>query len=122
MEHLNSGRVLPATLPFSEAVRHGDTLHLSGQVGIVPGTMKLVEGGIREETRQALQNIKTCLEAQGLSMADIVKCTVMLADISGDTWSEDITPAPKVLGRSETADIRLDHSSVSRQHCRFWFD
>lgn len=45
-----------------------------------------------------------------------------LADISGDTWSEDITEQPKVLGRSETADIRLDHSSVSRQHCRFWFE
>jgi serine phosphatase RsbU (regulator of sigma subunit) len=47
-------------------------------------------------------------------------CMLTLADISGDTWSEDITPAPKVLGRSESADIRLDHSSVSRQHCRFW--
>jgi serine phosphatase RsbU (regulator of sigma subunit) len=43
-----------------------------------------------------------------------------LADISGDTWSEDITASPKVLGRSEVADIRLDHASVSRQHCRFW--
>ncbi len=49
-------------------------------------------------------------------------CMLTLADISGDTWSEDITPAPKVLGRSEYADIRLDHSSVSRQHCRFWLD
>lgn len=45
-----------------------------------------------------------------------------LADISGDTWSEDITPQPKVLGRGETAEIRLDHASVSRQHCRFWAD
>lgn len=45
-----------------------------------------------------------------------------LADISGDTWSEDITSSPKVLGRSESADIRLDHASVSRHHCRFWSD
>ncbi len=43
-----------------------------------------------------------------------------LADISGDTWSEDILETPTVLGRAETADIRLDHTSVSRQHCRFW--
>ncbi|MSR60783.1 MAG: FHA domain-containing protein [Planctomycetaceae bacterium] len=49
-------------------------------------------------------------------------CMLTLADISGDTWSEDITAAPKVLGRSEGADIRLDHSSVSRQHCRFWVE
>ena len=85
MEHLNSGRVLPTTLPFSEAVRHGDTVYLSGQVGILPGTMTLVEGGIREEARQTLQNIKTCLEAHGLTMAHVIKCTVMLADIS--EWS-----------------------------------
>lgn len=45
-----------------------------------------------------------------------------LADISGDTWSEDILETPKVLGRVESADIRLDHSSVSRQHCRFWME
>jgi serine phosphatase RsbU (regulator of sigma subunit) len=45
-----------------------------------------------------------------------------LADISGDTWSEDILEAPKVLGRAETAGIRLDHPSVSRQHCRFWME
>jgi len=49
-----------------------------------------------------------------------MNCMLTLADISGDTWSEDITNVPKVLGRSETADIRLDHASVSRQHCRFW--
>jgi serine phosphatase RsbU (regulator of sigma subunit) len=49
-------------------------------------------------------------------------CMLTLADISGDTWSEDITSEPKVLGRSESAEIRLDHSSVSRQHCRFWVD
>jgi hypothetical protein len=45
-----------------------------------------------------------------------------LADISGDTWSEDILERPKVLGRAENADIRLDHTSVSRQHCRFWME
>src|SRR5579862_3181912 len=43
-----------------------------------------------------------------------------LADISGDTWAEEILETPKVLGRGETTDIRLDHASVSRQHCRFW--
>lgn len=47
-------------------------------------------------------------------------CMLTLADISGDTWSEDITNKPKVLGRADGTDIRLDHASVSRQHCRFW--
>jgi 2-iminobutanoate/2-iminopropanoate deaminase len=82
IEYLNSGKVMPATLPFSEAVRVGDLLYLSGQVGIKPGTMQIVPGGIREETRQTLENIKTSLEANGYTLNDVVKCTVMLADIS----------------------------------------
>jgi reactive intermediate/imine deaminase len=82
VEFLNSGAVLPASLPFSEAARVGDMLYLSGQVGIVPGSMRLVEGGIEAEARQTMENIKTVLEAHGCSMRDLVKCTVMLADIS----------------------------------------
>jgi reactive intermediate/imine deaminase len=82
VEFLNSGKVVPATLPFSEAVRVDDTLYLSGQIGIEPGTMKVVPGGIREEARQALTNIKASLEAHGYAMRDVVKCTVMLADIA----------------------------------------
>lgn len=81
VEFLDSGKVLPAGLPFSEAVRVGDVVYLSGQVGIVPGTLKLVPGGIREESRQTLENIRATLETQGLAMSDLVKCTVMLADI-----------------------------------------
>ncbi len=84
-EFLSSGKVLPSDLPFSEAVRVGDTLYLSGQIGVVPGTMKLVEGGIRAEARQTMDNIKASLGAHGYSMADLVKCTVMLADMS--EWS-----------------------------------
>jgi reactive intermediate/imine deaminase len=79
---LDSGSVFPSGLPFSEAVRVGDTLFLSGQVGNKPGTLELVPGGIEAEARQTLENIKRTLEAHGYSMRDIVKCTVMLADIS----------------------------------------
>ena len=82
IEFLNSGKIVPTTLPFSEAVRVGDTLYLSGQVGIKPGTLELVPGGIQAEARQTLENIRTALEAHGYSMRDVVKCTVMLADIA----------------------------------------
>jgi len=81
IEYLNSGKVLPATLPFSEAVRVGHTLYLSGQIGIAPGSMKVVPGGIKEETKQAMENIKTSLGAHGYALKDLVKCTAMLADI-----------------------------------------
>ena len=73
---------VPTKFPFSEAVRVGNLLFLSGQIGIVPGTQKLVAGGIKEETRQTMENIKASLKAHGYSMSDVVKCTVMLADMS----------------------------------------
>ena len=69
-------------LPFSEAVRVGHMLYLSGQIGIDPATSKLAEGGIAAETRQTLENIKASLEKHGSSMAEVVKCTVYLADIN----------------------------------------
>jgi len=85
IEFLNSGKVLPADLPFSEAVRVGNLLLLSGQVGVLPGTLTLASGGLEGETRQTMENIKTALEAHGYTMRDVVKCTVMMADIS--EWS-----------------------------------
>lgn len=69
-----------ATLPFSPAVRVGNTLYLSGQLG-TDSTGKLAPGGIEGETRQLLTNIKRLLEANGSSMDHVVKCLVMLADI-----------------------------------------
>jgi len=49
-------------------------------------------------------------------------CMLTLSDISGETWSEDIVASEKILGRAESVDIRLDHSSISRHHCRFWME
>jgi reactive intermediate/imine deaminase len=86
VEFLNSGKVVPTTLPFSEAVRVGDTLYLSGQIGVRPGTLELVPGGMKEQARQTMDNIRTTLEAHGYGMRDLVKCTVMLADMA--KWSE----------------------------------
>jgi 2-iminobutanoate/2-iminopropanoate deaminase len=82
VEFLNSGKILPKDLPFSEAVRVGNALYLSGQIGITPGSMKLVPGGIGPEAKQAMENIKATLEVYGYTMDDVVKCTAMLADIS----------------------------------------
>jgi len=73
-------------LPFSEAVRVGNLLFLSGQIGQDPGTGKLVAGGIQPETRQTLENIKTILDKHGSSMSQVIKCTVFLADMS--EWSD----------------------------------
>jgi reactive intermediate/imine deaminase len=80
VEHYSSNPDMQ--LPFSEAVRVGDMLYLSGKIGNIPGTRDLAEGGIAGETRQALENIKATLEKHGSSMDEVVKCTVFLADIA----------------------------------------
>ena len=84
-EYYDSDLTRGLGLPFSEAVRVGDLLILSGMVGTRPGTLELVPGGLEAESRQALENIRHMVEAAGGSIEDIVKCTVMLEDIS--QWS-----------------------------------
>ncbi|MEM7412300.1 MAG: RidA family protein [Myxococcota bacterium] len=69
-------------LPFSDAVEVGRLVLLSGQIGNRPGSFDLVPGGIAAESRQALENVRAILEDQDLSMRDVVKCTVFLADIA----------------------------------------
>lgn len=111
VEHFNSGQVLPATLPFSEAVQVGNLLILSGQVGNIPGQLELVPGGLAAEARQVMENIRTTLAARGLGMRDIVKCTVMLADMSEwpafneiyRTFFEPPFPARSALGANGLA-------------------
>jgi reactive intermediate/imine deaminase len=71
-----------AGLPFSDAVRVGDVVYLSGQMGVVPGTMKMAAGGIEAETLQMMENIKRVLAHCGLGLDDVFKCTVMLSDMA----------------------------------------
>jgi reactive intermediate/imine deaminase len=70
-----------AGLPFSSAVRVGNLLFLSGQIGNKPGTREFADTGIAGQTRQALENIKAILVAAGSSLERVAKCTVFLADI-----------------------------------------
>ena len=125
-EYLDSGEVFPGGLPLSEAVRVGDTLYLSGQVGIAPGTMNLVPGGMEGETRQAMENIRTTLEAHGYSMNDVVRCLVMLADISQwatfnevyKTYFEERYPARSTFGAKGLAvgaQVEIECIAVRKQ-------
>jgi 2-iminobutanoate/2-iminopropanoate deaminase len=70
------------TRPFSPAVQVGDLIFLSGQIGTdASASGAVVPGGIEPETKQTLENIKRTLEAIGHTMDDVVKCTVMMADM-----------------------------------------
>lgn len=81
-EYLTSPATAGLGLPFSEAVRVGDVLYLSGQLGNVPGTPKLVEGGIEAEARQTMENIRAVLERHGSSLDRVIKCTVFIGDMA----------------------------------------
>lgn len=99
-------------LPFSEAVRAGNLLFVSGQVGTEPGALTLVPGGFEAEARQTLANVKAVLERHGSSMTDVVKCTVFLADMQDwprfnaiyrEFFASDRLPARSALGANGLA-------------------
>ena len=73
----------PAAIgPYSQAIRVGNLVLTSGQIPINPATGAFAEGGIKEQARQSLNNVKAILEESGLSMNDVVKTTVFLADMN----------------------------------------
>src|SRR5215472_13990632 len=67
--------------PYSQAVRAGDTVYLSGQIPLDPATMQLVSGDIEAEIRQVFENLKAVAEAAGGSLANAVKVNVFLTDL-----------------------------------------
>jgi 2-iminobutanoate/2-iminopropanoate deaminase len=96
--------------PYSQAIRAGQLLFLSGQVGFDPATGQLVPGGISEQTHRVLQNIGAILSAAGLSFDHVVKTTVFLADMNDFAAMNEIyatyfkSPAP---ARSTVQAARL---------------
>ena len=81
-EVVSTDKAPAAVGPYSQAIRAGDMLFLSGQVPLDPATGKLVEGGIDEQAARACKNLAAVLESQGLSLDNVVKTTVFLTDIS----------------------------------------
>jgi 2-iminobutanoate/2-iminopropanoate deaminase len=82
LQFFSSPAARAAKAPFSQAVRVGDVLYLSGSLGNVPGKAELVPGGMEAEAKQTMENIFAVLKAHDLSFDDVFKCTVMMADMS----------------------------------------
>ncbi|WP_018862000.1 MULTISPECIES: RidA family protein [unclassified Thioalkalivibrio] len=73
----------PAAIgPYSQAVRAGDTLYLSGQIPLDPATMELVDGGIEDQIRRVFDNLKAVLEAADADFSDIAKLNIFLIDLT----------------------------------------
>ena len=84
MKTIISTTKAPAAIgPYNQAIRTGNLIFASGQIPIDAATGKIVEGGIKEQTRQALLNVKAILEEAGLTMNNVVKTTVFMASKNG---------------------------------------
>jgi 2-iminobutanoate/2-iminopropanoate deaminase len=108
--------------PYSQAVRAGDFVYLSGQIPLDPGSGQIVPGGIAEQTHQVLKNLGAVLEAAGTSYAGVVKTTVYLADMGEFTAMNEIygtyflAPAPAratVQAARLPRDVRVEIDAVA---------
>jgi 2-iminobutanoate/2-iminopropanoate deaminase len=110
----------PRNLPLSSAMRAGDFVYASGQVGFGPDG-KLVAGGIEAETRQTLDNISAALEMAGATLADVVKVTVWLADLDEFqafnavycTYFPSAPPARSTVGAKLMVNARVEIEAVA---------
>lgn len=99
--------------PYSQAIRVGDTLYTSGQIGMDPVTGVLVAGGIEAETRQVLANLKAVFEAAGFSLSDAVQAQVFLADFNdfaamNAVYAEFFPQAPPARATVQVARLPRD--------------
>lgn len=81
MKPIHTDRAPQAIGPYVQAIRVGNFLFLSGQIGIDPETGRLVDGGIEKQTERVLKNLEAVLEAAHASLKNVVKTTVYLADL-----------------------------------------
>ncbi len=101
----------PAAIgPYSQAIRAGHVLYTSGQLGLVPSTGMLADGGVEAETRQALTNLHSILVSAGTDMASVLKTTVFLRDIRdfaqmNSIYSEFFTSAPPARSAIQVAAL-----------------
>jgi 2-iminobutanoate/2-iminopropanoate deaminase len=109
----------PAAGPYSHAVRSGGLLFLSGQTPLDPATGKLVQGGIGDQTRRCLENLKLVCAAAGASLGDAVRCGIYVTDMAtfGEvneayaTFFPEAPPARSTIGVASLplgADVEID--------------
>jgi 2-iminobutanoate/2-iminopropanoate deaminase len=99
--------------PYSQAIIANGMVFTAGQVPLVPGTKSLVEGGIQEQTRQVLQNVKAVLEAAGTNLGNVVKTTVFLSDMNNfaamnEVYSTFFPENPPARSAMQVARLPLD--------------
>jgi 2-iminobutanoate/2-iminopropanoate deaminase len=117
-----SHEVKKRTAPFSDVVEAGNLFFLAGQIGMDHGTRTMVEGGVQVETEQAINNIREVLQQHGLSLNNVVKCTVILSSMNdfaafNEVYSKHFTKKPArttfaASGLARNAKVEIDVIAV----------
>ena len=107
--------------PYSQAIRSGNFLFVSGQIAIDPQTATIIEGDIEAQTEQVLKNIAAIIEAAGMSLQDVVKCTCFLKDMNDfvkfngiyENYFGEILPARETVEVSRLPkDVLVEVSAI----------
>lgn len=110
--------------PYSQATLSNGTLYVSGQIGINPADGKLVEGGIKAQTKQIMENIGMILKEAGLDYSDVVKCTIFMTDmffysdineVYGTFFKENPPAREAVAVKSLPANVQVEISCIATE-------
>ena len=120
MKTIISTTKAPAAIgPYNQAIRTGNLIFASGQIPIDAATGKIVEGGIKEQTRQALLNVKAILEEAGLTMNNVVKTTVFMVSKNGQNC-ENSSNVPEKCPETADENFARDFADMNSVYAEFF--
>lgn len=113
----------PPIGPYNQAVLANDTLYLSGQIGLDPLSMEMVEGGVKEEAEQVMENLKAVLEAAEMTFSQVVKTSIFLSDMEdfgqvnevyAAYFNDDSSPARETIAvKTLPKNVKVEISMIA---------
>ena len=124
MKKIITTKNAPAPIgPYNQAILVNDTLYLSGQIGLDPNLMKMVEGDIKKETEQVMENLKNVLEAAEMTFNHVIKSSIFLSDMEdfglvnevyGSYFINETAPARETIAvRTLPKNVRIEISMIA---------
>ena len=109
--------------PYNQAVKVGNTLYISGQIPLIPSSMELLSGSIKEETQLVMEHLQSILDAAGMTFKHVVKSTIYLDDMNnfgevnqlyGNYFDNDTAPARETVAvKTLPKSVRIEISMIA---------